>query len=274
MPELPEVETVLRTLEPLILHRTITDVWRSRFPLHGQSPAPVRLRRALVGREITRLERRGKYLLLRVGTGGALIHLGMSGQLTAACSSDPHRPHTHFTAGLGAGMELRLVDPRRFGLVEPFEGSREPEAWHALGPDPITGEFTPTVLAAALARTRRAVKLALLDQKVVAGLGNIYVAESLFDAGIHPLRPGSSLTSAEVVRLHGAIDRILRQAIQHRGTSLSDYVDGRGVPGTHQLHLLVYGRSGEVCRCCQGIIRMLPMGGRSSCYCPNCQPVR
>jgi formamidopyrimidine-DNA glycosylase len=272
MPELPEVETVRRTLAPHLEGRTVTTVWRSNLALRREPPQPTTLRRALLNARVAPLARHGKYLLLTTQQGGVLCHLGMSGQLTLEDVGAPLKKHTHVRLGLGRGQELRYVDPRRFGLWRAFLGSTPPQDWTTLGPDPLTPQFTPPVLGAALARTTRAVKLALLDQALVAGLGNIYVAEALFLAGVHPGRPAHKLTPEEHRALHAAVVSVLTQGLQHGGTTLNDYVDGLGGRGSNQEHLAVYGRAGEVCVRCGGVVRGVVMGARSTFFCPVCQP--
>ncbi|MEW5848535.1 MAG: bifunctional DNA-formamidopyrimidine glycosylase/DNA-(apurinic or apyrimidinic site) lyase [Myxococcota bacterium] len=274
MPELPEVETVRRTVLPHVEGQRITRVWRSTLPLRRQKPDPALLRRALQDSRVITVERSGKYLLLRTDRGGALIHLGMSGQVTVEEADVPRRVHTHFVAALESGRELRLVDPRRFGLLRPFVGEAPPAEWNELGPDPLTKAFSVQRLAEGLSHTRRAIKLALLDQAVVAGLGNIYVAEALFLAGVHPEREAHTLRPTEIRALHKAIEKVLAQGIANRGTSLSDYVDALGEQGANQHHLLVYGRAGKPCVQCGSAVKLTVLGARSSFFCARCQPRR
>lgn len=275
MPELPEVETVRRSLVPLLEGHTVASIWRSPLALRREPPDLDLLQQALHQQPVERVERAGKYLLLKTPKGGALVHLGMSGQLTVDPQDAALRPHTHLRLQLaGGGQELRYVDPRRFGLFRPFLGSVPPEEWGALGLDPLASTFTPKALWDAVHATERAVKLALLDQGVVAGLGNIYVAEALFLAGIHPARPGKAITQAQCGPLRDAIVHVLEQGIANRGTSLNDYVDAVGESGSNQAFLQVYGREGEPCRTCGKPIRMKVMGARSTFFCAGCQPRR
>lgn len=274
MPELPEVETVRATLAPLLEGRTVLSTWRSRLNLHRQPPRAALLERALARQPVLAVLRRGKLLSVRTPVGGVLCHLGMTGRLTVEPADAPVALHTHFRAALSDGHEWRLVDPRRFGMLHPFEGD-PPADWSALGPDPTDPQaFTVEALRAALKRTRRAVKLALLDQAVVAGLGNIYVAEALHISRIHPLRPAHALRDREFAPLHGAIVDVIAQGIRNRGTSLSDYVDARGERGGNQFHLRVYGRAGEPCPVCESAVRVVTQGQRSTFFCATCQPRR
>lgn len=274
MPELPEVETVRRSLAPLITGRTVTAVWRSPLALRREKPDARALKSVLVEQRLDAPVRRGKYLLLPTPRGGLLMHLGMSGQLTVTLGQAALLPHTHLRVTLHDGTELRYVDPRRFGLCRPFLGPTPPAEWDQLGPDPLSPAFTVEALAAALKRTTRAVKLMLLDQELVAGLGNIYVAEALFLAGIHPGRRAHQLRASQVEPLHRAIVAVLTQGVENRGTSLSDYVDAQGVAGNNQAFLKVYGRAGQTCVRCGGTVRGVVMGQRSTFYCPGCQPSR
>lgn len=270
MPELPEVETVRRSLEPLVVRETIVGIWRSPLALRREKPDPRLLKKALEGARVDAIDRAGKYLLMRTSQGGALIHLGMSGQLTVEKRETPLRPHTHVRLSLRGGRELRYVDPRRFGLFRPFVGE-VPAEWNALGLDPLADAFTTEKLREALKRTTRAVKLALLDQELIAGLGNIYVSEALFLAGVHPALPGTKISTEKAAKLRDAIVKVLRQGIANRGTSLNDYVDGEGLSGNNQAFLNVYGREGEPCVTCGARVKMSVMGARSTFFCVKCQ---
>lgn len=274
MPELPEVETVRRSLEPLLVSRTITKVWRSALALRREKPDPGLLKKALQGARVLTVDRAGKYILVRTSQGGALVHLGMSGQLTVEKPGSALRPHTHVRLTLGDGNELRYVDPRRFGLFRPYLREGVPQEWSALGLDPLAESFSTEKLREQLARTKRAVKLALLDQALIAGLGNIYVSEALFLARVHPSTEGHRISSAQAARLRDAIVTVLRQGIANRGTSLNDYVDATGAMGNNQSFLNVYGREGEPCVTCGARVKMSVMGARSTYFCVKCQPRR
>lgn len=270
MPELPEVETVRRSLAPHVSGGRISAVCVERPEV--LSPPGVDLRRRLVGQTITSLHRRGKRLIFTLAGGQQfVIHLGMTGRLTLHGREEESRKHTHLTLTIrareGAEREVRFCDPRRFGGLRWLARGEQADA--GLGPEPLG--LRTRELAARLAHSRRPIKNALLDQKLLAGLGNIYADESLFLAGIHPLRLAVSLTAAEMDRLRASIQQTLRLAIRHRGSTLRDYVDAGGGKGAFQNLHNVYGRAGEPCRKCGGTIERRVLAGRSACFCPRCQ---
>jgi len=270
MPELPEVETVRRGLADAVTGRRVTDVAiherRLRKPLARDFAA------ALTGRRIEQVHRRAKYLLLELDDGASwLVHLGMTGTLVVLPADEPRRTHTHVVATLDDGRTLRFHDPRRFGLMRVGPADRLAEL-AVLGPEPLDGAFSADFLHATARRQRRAVKSLLMDQRVVAGLGNIYVNEILFGAGIRPTRKTSRVTRADAERIVAETGRVLAEAIALRGSSISDYRDERGEPGAFQNTFRVYERDGEPChRCNDGVIRRRVIVGRSSFYCPSCQ---
>lgn len=276
MPELPEVETIARDLRGRLPGCVIERVWLSGKPLRLARPVDRRrIERAALGARIDAVRRRGKYLILDLSSGHALlIHLGMSGRLALERSAAPRQPHTHCVLALAGGHDLRFVDPRRFGLLTAYPGAAlasSPEL-RALGPDPLTSEFTPAVLLAALRDTRGAdVKTFLVDQRRVAGVGNIYASEALFLARIHPRRPAHSVSAARATRLHAAVREVLESAVQNRGTTLRDYVGPYGWEGENQEKLRVYMREGEPCPRCRARVRRLTQQARSTFYCPRCQ---
>ena len=298
MPELPEVQTIVVGLRRPLVGAIIADVRLRRRdivrPRHANLPA------ALRGQIIRAIDRRGKYILIRFASGSRLaIHLGMTGRLTVHEGDSPLARHTHLMVTLAPGghedrgskMEdggtagpnprssmirplssilhpqssLRFTDPRRFGrirLLPPGESL-------PLGPEPFG--LRPAQLYRRLARTRRAIKTALLDQKLIAGLGNIYADESLFASGIDPRTPASRLSLNQARRLNRAVKMTLRRAIGHRGSTLRDYVDAQGEAGAFQELHNVYGRAGLPCRACSTPVRRLVLGGRSTRFCPKCQ---
>ncbi|MEO6029102.1 MAG: bifunctional DNA-formamidopyrimidine glycosylase/DNA-(apurinic or apyrimidinic site) lyase [Candidatus Binatia bacterium] len=269
MPELPEVETVRRGLAESVTGRRITAVAVHERRLRKPLAADFVLR--LSGRRIERVRRRAKYLLLDLDDGAVwLVHLGMTGTMVVLPGAEPRRTHTHVVATLDDGRTLRFHDPRRFGLmrVGPPDALEE---LAALGPEPFDAGFSAAALHAIARRQRRAVKSLLMDQQVVAGLGNIYVSEILFGAGIRPTRRTSRITRADAERIVAETGRVLTEAITLRGSSISDYRDERGEPGTFQNTFRVYERAGEPCRRCDGVIRRRVIIGRSSFYCPQCQ---
>lgn len=286
MPELPEVEHLRRTLSPRLIGRTIARVDIRRRDvvcsdhLFAKRPTLAHIHRGLLeGSRIHELRRRGKQMAI-VAQGGApalLVQLGMSGQVIfVPAGQQPERDdHLHVIWYLDpevAGDRLVFRDPRRFGGLTLFESLNDLESinWARLGPDGLTVRHTD--LRRALGRTTRAIKAALLDQQVIAGIGNIYADESLFHAGIHPLRPAHSLTRDETLRLCQAIRRTLERAIRAGGTTLRDYVDGNGQGGRNQSDLLAYGRAGLPCRNCGLPMESLTVAQRTTTCCPGCQP--
>jgi formamidopyrimidine-DNA glycosylase len=286
MPELPEVETVRRGLAAVMEGRRITAVEVRRRDL--RIPVPDDFAESLVGRTVTRLGRRAKYLVFELDDGTALlVHLGMSGRMlidqpdgTAGARRYAHEggagaAHEHVVFEVGNGTLIRFRDPRRFGLMTLARttelGSHKLLA--ALGPEPTEADFTGEVLAAALAGKRTPIKAALLDQRVVAGLGNIYVCESLFMAGISPLRLARSVQGARARRLVDAIHRVLDDAIAAGGSTLRDHVAPDGEIGYFQHSFRVYDREGVPCPgcTCGGVVRRIVQSGRSTFYCPRRQ---
>lgn len=270
MPELPEVETVRRGLEPLLLGQRIVAIQcrvaKLRLPLDENLSAQ------LVDRKIEALERRAKYLLLRLDRGTLLLHLGMSGVLRLIDAAQPAQKHDHVDLFFASGKVLRFHDPRRFGLLlylsgDPFEN---PLLRH-LGVEPFADDLPVDYLFATSRRRRLAIKNFIMDQKVLVGVGNIYASEALFAAGIHPQRMAKKLTRNEAIRLLAAIRAILAEAIAAGGTSLKDFRREDGKPGYFQQQLLVYGRKGECCVNCESAIQQIVLGQRSSYFCSQCQ---
>ncbi|CCG41901.1 bifunctional DNA-formamidopyrimidine glycosylase/DNA-(apurinic or apyrimidinic site) lyase [Magnetospirillum molischianum] len=278
MPELPEVETVARGLERVWLDRTLTAVTTRRAGLRRPFPTNFALR--LTGRRFVSVGRRAKYLLAHFDDGLVLLgHLGMSGRMViSGLRNTPPGPHDHVEFVTDDGTLVTMTDPRRFGLLDL---STETElAAHpllaGLGPEPLEDSFDAAVLGAALAGKATAIKLALLDQTVVAGLGNIYVCESLFRAGLSPLRPAGSVSGAELTALVSAIKAVLHEAIAAGGSSLRDHVRPDGELGYFQHGFKVYGRAGQPCPDCAGPpgcpgIERIVQGGRSTFHCARRQ---
>ena len=277
MPELPEAETIRRQLEREVLGRRITAA-------RALTPRSVRRHRScrdfaacVAGRKVTAVGRRGKAVILTLDDSRTLIiRLGMTGVIRVTPASEPRTKHTHVILSLDDGRDLRFEDVRKFGEAHVTIGT----AWEQIpdlahyGPEPLSPQFTRAYLRAGLRRRPGKIKLALMDQKFIAGLGNIYTDEALWRARVHPMRPGNSLTPPEVARLHRAIRAVLREAIARGGTSAKDetYRDVYGRPGYFRLDLAVYQRSGEPCPRCGAAIKRLPLGGRSTHFCPTCQP--
>ncbi|MGA2118293.1 MAG: bifunctional DNA-formamidopyrimidine glycosylase/DNA-(apurinic or apyrimidinic site) lyase [Bryobacteraceae bacterium] len=262
MPELPEVETVTRSLQPLVGRRILAVEIRGARILRGADPE--RLAAALAGRRITQVKRYGKFILMSLGGAGyLLLHLGMTGRLLLGGEA---AKHTHVILTLDKGT-LLFDDSRQFGS---FEFSREfPVRIARLGPEPL--EIPSQEFALALKRHKVRIKALLLNQAFVRGVGNIYADESLFRAGIHPLALSHRLTAARALRLHRAIAEVLSDAIDAGGSSISDYVDAEGRKGFFQVQHRVYQRTGEPCVACGAAIRRLLVAQRSSHFCARCQ---
>lgn len=272
MPELPEVETVRRTLYDKVVNRQIVRV-EVITPRQVYYPDVDTFKAELEGARFTDIHRRGKYLLLRLGPSTLVCHLRMSGHLYVCSPDRPRDKHTHLVFHLEGGTELRYEDQRKFGgfhLLGPH-GEGMPPGLATLGPEPLSAAFTPAYLAERLAGHRTPIKAALLKQSNVAGLGNIYVDESLFCARIHPERQAATLTEDEVERLHGCIQRILEQAIAKRGTTFSLYLDGEGKAGDMYDELQVFDRAGQPCPRCGTPIIKIAVAQRGSHLCPTCQ---
>lgn len=271
MPELPEVETTRAGIAPHISGRRITGVTvregRLRWPV-----APD-LAEILSGQYIRSVTRRAKYLLLDTDAGCILIHLGMSGSLRVFTGDiPPPLKHDHIDLAFDNGALLRFHDPRRFGAFLWFAGAAEhhPLLQH-LGPEPLSAAFDADYLRQALAHQKRALKLALMDNRIVVGVGNIYANEALFQAALAPVRAANSLTPAEYAALAAAVRDVLQRAIAAGGSTLRDFVNSDGRSGYFQQQYAVYGRDGAVCHRCGGGIVKITQGQRSSFYCPGCQ---
>ena len=270
MPELPEVETTRRGLLPHLLGRRIRGAVVRNRSLRW--PVPRDLGRKLRGEEVLAIRRRGKYLLFDLRSGHLLVHLGMSGRLSLLPDDAPVRLHDHVDVQLEGRQVLRLTDPRRFGAVLWL---RDPAERHVLlrglGLEPLEPEFTGEALHR-LARGRSvAVKQFVMNGRIVTGVGNIYAAEALFRAGIHPLRSAGRISRARWDRLAAAVRETLEAALAAGGTTLRDFASADGAPGYFQGQCAVYGREGEPCIRCGTPIRALRQGQRSTFYCPACQ---
>lgn len=279
MPELPEVETVMRGLAARLEGERIARVAVNRADLRWTLPPG--FGQALVGRRVLGFARRGKYILMRIEGGRTLLwHLGMSGRVRLAAPGERVEPvaHEHVVIETGSGWRVGFVDPRRFGGLDLLDTDRE--AAHPrlarLGPEPLDCAFTPAVLSAALKGRRTSIKAALMDQATVAGLGNIYVCEALFRAGISPRRSAHTVAGARAERLVAAIKATLAEAIAAGGSSLRDWRQANGELGYFQHAWKVYGRAGEPCERCPGPpkcrgIKVEVQGARSTFYCPRTQ---
>jgi formamidopyrimidine-DNA glycosylase len=264
MPELPEVETIVRSLLPVTLGQAINGVRVLRQDII--QPGDFDLASKISRRTIVRLHRRGKKIVFELDDANRFyIHLGMSGRLTLDPPDSPIRPHTHLVLQIAAG-EIRFVDPRRFGGVFWLGSDRSADT--GLGPEPLN--LQTKQLARRLIKTHRSIKTTLLDQKVLAGLGNIYADEALFTAGIDPRVPASKLSPTQIARLNKSIKTVLNRAIRHRGSTLRDYRDANGKPGSFQKIHRVYDREGKPCFVCGTLITRIVLGGRSTHFCPKC----
>jgi formamidopyrimidine-DNA glycosylase len=269
MPELPEVETIAHGLHRRIAGDVMESVWLGSKPEPLKSSAQ-EIATALQSRKIAAVRRSGKHIVFDLestihGTSATqwIVHLGMTGSLIV-CPPDAEREkHTHAVVQLASGRELRFVDPRRFGRLSVVEEFAAP------GAEPLDISFEKFALL--FRRRKTPIKSALLNQRLLSGVGNIYADEALFRAGIRPRRRAASLTRDDLRRLHQAIKQVLRQAIRLGGSSISDYVDSNGEEGFFQLKHRVYGREGKPCLVCKRPIKRIVIAGRSSHYCPKCQ---
>lgn len=273
MPELPEVETIARGLDKRIAGDVIESVWLGTKPEPLKSSAE-QITIALESKKISRVRRMGKHIVFDLapanGTssqhspqGHWIVHLGMTGSLRVCPPGVKAEKHTHAVLQLASGRELRFIDPRRFGRLSVIEKFEAP------GSEPLQISFEDFV--ALFRRRKTPIKSALLNQKLLSGVGNIYADEALFRAKIRPRRRAASLTTAELRRLHSSLKKVLQEAIRAGGSSISDYVDANGDEGFFQLKHRVYGREGKPCLKCKTPIKRIVIAGRSSHYCPRCQ---
>lgn len=271
MPELPEVETVVRDLRPLLRGRTLGAIQSGSQPL--RRPWEKTWEPLLVGRRVLEIRRRGKWIVIDLNEEARLqVHLGMTGQLTVQTATTERQSHTHLVMTLDNGHELRFRDIRRFGSVVYYPDEAALQAFFTaqkLGPEPF--DLTPEAWWESVHRTGRALKALLLDQSVVAGVGNIYADESLFEARLRPARRGRGLTRIEAERLRLAIVQVLTRAIAGRGSTIRNYVGGSGLQGGYQDEFRAYGRTGEPCLVCGNPIVATRLAGRSTHYCRHCQ---
>lgn len=273
MPELPEVETVRKTLKKLVLNKTIENI-TVFWPKIIKNPVEVeQFIDALKGETFVDAGRRGKFLILYTEQFALVSHLRMEGRYGLYPKDEPFDKHTHVIFHFTDGTELRYRDVRKFGTMHLFLKGEEflnPPLLE-LGPEPFSEEFTKEYLAESLKKTNRKIKTALLDQKLFVGLGNIYVDEALFRSGLHPERLASTLDQQEITLLHQEIVATLSEAVQKGGSTIRSYVNSQGEIGMFQLELYAYGRKGEECKKCGTPLEKTTVGGRGTHYCPNCQ---
>lgn len=274
MPELPEVETIKNTLKPLLRDMTIDQVIVTLPRIIQKPDDTVQFSLLLQGHTIRDVERRGKFLRFILDGLVLVSHLRMEGRYGLYQAGDPTEPHTHVVFRFTDGQELRYRDVRQFGTMHLFTAGQE---WFApplnkLGVEPLLPDFTALSLHERLQRRGTKIKVFLLNQSYVAGLGNIYVDEALFRAAIHPERIAGTLTTEEIERLHDAIVTTLREAVTAGGSSIKSYVNGQGEMGMFQQQLNIYGRKDEACVRCGQTVRKIVVGGRGTHFCPSCQP--
>jgi formamidopyrimidine-DNA glycosylase len=286
VPELPEVETIASGVHERVHGDRIVEVWFSSYPQPFKTSQSLQSQ-GLMDRVILAVHRTGKHIVFELGAKSGLpadqkvaaaksivpsaqwiVHLGMTGRLLVTTPDDPIAKHTHARLSLASGRELRFVDPRRFGRLE-FRNLPQGIGFEAPGAEPLS--IGPQEFATLFRERRLPIKAALLNQTLLAGVGNIYADESLFHAGIRPRRRTNQITLAEYGRLRQALRKVLRHAIRLGGSSVSDYVDASGMRGFFQLEHCVYLRTGEPCRRCQTPIKRIVLAGRGTHYCPNCQ---
>lgn len=269
MPELPEVETTRRGIEPYLLNASVTALtihqWQLRWPI------PKQINR-LKDQKISAVSRRGKYILIKTAAGNAIVHLGMSGSLRICTNPEPRRKHDHVEMHLSNGALMRLHDPRRFGCLL-WQDASEPthSLLEKLGPEPLNDEFNTAHLIDATRKKKVAIKNLIMNSHVVVGVGNIYASEALFMSGIRPGRAAGRVSHAECEKLVTAIKTILQRSIDQGGTTLRDFVNSDGEPGYFKQSLFVYGKEGEACQQCSSTIKQKVLGQRSTFYCQQCQ---
>lgn len=270
MPELPEVETTCRGIRPHVLAQTIKSVdvrnGSLRWPVSDEIYA---LRNA----QVTAVKRRAKYILLEVDSDKhILLHLGMSGSLRISAPEEDLRKHDHLIFHLSNGLEMRYHDPRRFGCALWIGSNYENhKLFKKLGPEPLSDDFSLTHFQHSCSTRDKAIKLHIMDNATVVGVGNIYACESLHIAGISPKRAAGKISKARLEKLYDAIRLVLSRSIEQGGTTLRDFLHSDGQPGYFQQQLEVYGREGEPCRTCESSIKRITQGQRSTFYCPKCQ---
>lgn len=267
MPELPEVETTLRGVEPWIVNRTISQLTVRQGSLRW--PVTPGLTNIAQGQKVCALRRRAKYLIMQLERGSMLVHLGMSGSLRMVELGTEWRKHDHIEMQMSNGSILRYHDPRRFGCW--LWSEAEHSQLTRLGPEPLSEDFDGHRLYQLSRKRKMAVKPFIMDNNTVVGVGNIYASEALYRSGIRPDRAAGNIAEKRYMVLSGHIKEVLKAAIEQGGTTLRDFVNGNGEPGYFQQTLAVYGRGGQPCRHCGTLLKEIKLGQRSSVFCPNCQ---
>lgn len=276
MPEMPEVETIRKTLERLVIGKKINQVkirWGKIIKLPSDA---LEFQTKCIGQTVQAIERRGKFLKFILDDDVLVSHLRMEGRYTLDQGDEPYDKHTHIIFSFTDGSELRYRDVRKFGTMHLFTKGLEEQnpPLSNLGVEPLSSDFTPEVLKTAFGQTTRNIKSILLDQSVVVGLGNIYVDEVLFRAGIHPQQIGINLNDSDIGTLHKEIVQTLTEAVEQGGSTVRSYVNSQGEMGKFQFNHFVYGKKGQACPKCGGKIEKMVVAQRGTHYCPNCQKVR
>ncbi|MCS6881707.1 MAG: bifunctional DNA-formamidopyrimidine glycosylase/DNA-(apurinic or apyrimidinic site) lyase [Oscillochloridaceae bacterium] len=274
MPELPEVEIIARSLAPQLVGRSFLAVERLDWERMVETPSAEVFRQEIVGRRILSARRRAKWLLLDLDSGWTLaLHLRMSGRLEIHPPDDEARAHVHLIIRLDDRRRLFFDDERKFGRVRLLDAAGLAALDTAYGPEPLDDRFTVAELERILRGRRTRIKPLLLDQRAIAGMGNIYASEALWLARIHPLTPACAIEADRAIALHAAIRQVLTSAIEHEGSSLRNYRNGYGLRGQNQEHFLAYDRRGYPCQRCGTPIERIVVGQRSTFFCPTCQPL-
>lgn len=273
MPELPEVESICISLKKLILHEEIIEAKiLTEYSLRKEIPREIA--NEIIGCKIIKIERRAKYILIFLSNVKILIiHLGMSGKLLIKDSSYDFQKHDHYVFILKSGKQVVYNDPRRFGLLVFTEANNimNLDIFKNLGVEPLSVDFTRAKLKELMFKVKKPIKLAIMDNKKIVGIGNIYASESLFLSKISPLRMANSLSNSEINLLHNNIIEVLKNSIKHGGSTLKDFKHVNGESGYFQNNFFVYGRENNNCKKCSNLIAKINQGGRSSFYCSNCQ---
>ena len=272
MPELPEVETIVRGLRPLLTGQTIAGVSHSDWPATLAGYPPAAFAAAVTGEPIQGVDRRAKYILIVLGSGRVLtVHLRMTGGLVHHAGPVAPGKATRLVLDLAAGGQVHFTDARKFGRVRLLDPDALPAFFESLGPEPLPDEFTLDRFRARLHGRRGLIKPTLLDQRVLAGLGNIYADEALYRSRLHPQRSVATLDADDTARLYEAVRFVLTQGIANRGTTISDYRDAQGEQGSNQRQLHAYGQTDQPCDRCGTPIARIVVGGRGTHFCPQCQ---
>jgi len=274
MPELPEVETIRQTLKQLVVGETITSI-QVNYENIIKYPHVEEFKHILIGQSITDINRRGKFLKFHLDNDVLVSHLRMEGNYSVHKQDDSFDKHTHIIFNFDSGKSLRYRDVRKFGTMHVYKKGEQNKVkpLNQLGPEPFDEAFTIDYFTERLQKTTRRIKAVLLDQSVVAGLGNIYVDETLFKANVHPMRRAHTLSQEEVAALRQYAIETLQEAIKQGGTTIRSYIDGHGDMGMFQQELYVYGQENEPCKTCGDKIEKIKVSGRGTHICPSCQPL-